>query len=220
MKTRILFAKTGRAKYLSHLDLMRTLERAFYRTGVKIRHTEGFNPHAYLSIALPLSVGMESNCELLDFALVDPVALDTLPGLLNAQLPDGIRAVEAYVSDRKIKELTWLRLSGVLHYDDAADTTAIASDLGAFFAAESISVEKLTKKKERTTVDIAPMIREIAFFPEDRRVTLGAVVAAQNPALNPNLLIHALTQNSSLLAPDFSAFLREDVLDGTGKSFR
>ena len=60
MADRLLFSKTGRAKYISHLDLMRTFQRAFARAGIAIKHTEGFNPHPFVSIALPLSVGYSS----------------------------------------------------------------------------------------------------------------------------------------------------------------
>ena len=67
MADRLLFSKTGRAKYISHLDLMRTFQRAFFRSGIQIRHTEGFNPHPFVSIALPLSVGYSSQCEILEF---------------------------------------------------------------------------------------------------------------------------------------------------------
>ena len=44
---RILFVKEGTAKYISHLDLMHTMERAFLRAGITIRHTAGFHPHPY-----------------------------------------------------------------------------------------------------------------------------------------------------------------------------
>lgn len=47
MADRLLFSKTGRAKYISHLDLMRTFQRAFFRSGIQIRHTEGFNPSPF-----------------------------------------------------------------------------------------------------------------------------------------------------------------------------
>ena len=67
--SRIIFRKEGRAKYISHLDLMRTMQRVFIRAGVQIKHTEGFNPHPYMAFALPLSVGMESDYEILDFKL-------------------------------------------------------------------------------------------------------------------------------------------------------
>ena len=54
MADRLLFTKTGRARYISHLDLMRTFQRAFARARIPIKHTEGFNPHPFVSIALPL----------------------------------------------------------------------------------------------------------------------------------------------------------------------
>ena len=66
---RLLFEKTGNAIWISHLDLMRLFQRAFKRAGLPLTHTQGFNPRPSVSIALPLSVGVESRCELLDFDL-------------------------------------------------------------------------------------------------------------------------------------------------------
>ena len=57
---RLLFEKTGDAVYLSHLDLMRVFQRAFKRADIMIWHSQGFSPRAYVSIALPLSVGASS----------------------------------------------------------------------------------------------------------------------------------------------------------------
>ena len=53
---RLLFSKTGRARYISHLDLMRTFQRVFPRTELAIKHTQGYHPHPILSIVLPLPV--------------------------------------------------------------------------------------------------------------------------------------------------------------------
>ena len=66
---RLLFEKTGNAIWISHLDLMRLFQRAFKRAGLPLTHTHGFNPRPSVSIAMPLSVGVESVCELLDFDL-------------------------------------------------------------------------------------------------------------------------------------------------------
>lgn len=52
-KHRIAFSKEGKARYISHLDLMRTMQRAFLRAGIRIQHTEGFHPHPYISMPLP-----------------------------------------------------------------------------------------------------------------------------------------------------------------------
>jgi len=185
--------------YISHLDLMRTMQRAFPRAGVAIRHTEGFNPHAYISVALPLSLGMESGCELLDFEVIDGTPLADLPALLTAKMPEGIAVSEAYEAERKVKDIAWLRLAGVLEYDTLADTSDMAERLAAFFGQGSILATKLTKKKEETQVDIAPLIREISFASDGvHRIRMDAVVAAQNPSLNPSLMLDALRQN----APD------------------
>ena len=61
------FAKEGRAKYISHLDLMHTMQRAMARCQMPLWFTEGFNQHAYVSVALPLSTGYSGECEFLDF---------------------------------------------------------------------------------------------------------------------------------------------------------
>ena len=68
-KLRLRFRKTGRAVYISHLDLMRTMQRAFSRAEYELEYSKGFNPHPQISISLPLSVGVASLCELMDFKL-------------------------------------------------------------------------------------------------------------------------------------------------------
>ena len=88
---RILFVKEGTAKYISHLDLMHTMERAFLRAGITIRHTAGFHPHPYVSIPLPLPLGFSSQCELLEFGLVEGSTAGAAGGQMNRVLPAGIR---------------------------------------------------------------------------------------------------------------------------------
>ena len=84
---RLLFAKTGNAVWISHLDLMRVFQRAFRRGGILIRHSQGFTPRAHVSIALPLPVGQESVCELLDFDLAQGVVIPPCPQGCMSWLP-------------------------------------------------------------------------------------------------------------------------------------
>ena len=119
-KLRLRFEKTGRAIYISHLDLMRTMQRVFLRADCPLKYSEGFNPHALISILLPLSVGVGSVCELMDFQLREEVDLAALPERLTAVMPEGIRALEAYPGGRKVRELKWLRVTGRYEYDNAA----------------------------------------------------------------------------------------------------
>ena len=109
-KLRLRFEKTGRAIYISHLDLMHTMQRAFSRAGYALKYSEGFNPHPQISIALPLSVGAASLCEIMDFRLKEDPDLTELPRKLTAALPEGIEVLEAYEPERKTAQLKWLSL--------------------------------------------------------------------------------------------------------------
>ena len=113
MPKRLLFHKQGVAIYISHLDLMRVFQRAFKRAGLNLKHTQGFSPRAMVSIALPLSLGSGSVCEILDFELVgqEELSCEQIKAKLNRALPEGVRVRECYESDRKIKHLTHLELS-------------------------------------------------------------------------------------------------------------
>ena len=72
-EVRLRFSKTGRLKYISHLDINRAMSRAFKRAEIPLWYTEGFNPHPYMSFSLPLSLGVESLCESVDIRLIDSI---------------------------------------------------------------------------------------------------------------------------------------------------
>ena len=108
MADRLLFSKTGRAKYISHLDLMRTFQRAFTRAGIEIKHTQGFHKHPFVSIALPLSLGYSSQCEILEFGLVGGATAEEVPARLTAAMPEGIIIHQCYPAERKLKELAYV----------------------------------------------------------------------------------------------------------------
>ena len=217
-KLRLRFEKSGRAVYISHLDLMRTMQRAFQRAGYGLRYSEGFNPHPILSILLPLSVGVSSDCELMDFSLAGEADLTALPEKLTAAMPEGVRVLEVYPAERKVKELKWLKNTGTLEYD-SADVRAVRDELQRFFAREAIVIRRKTKRGEGES-DIAPAIRSIGFTAGEGTVELSAVISAQEPTLNPDHLIAALRQLAPELAPDFAEFTRREVYDAGMKVFR
>lgn len=217
-KLRLRFAKKGRAVYISHLDLMRTMQRAFLRAGYSLKYSEGFNPHPVISILLPLGVGVSSECELMDFQLTEDADLSAVPERLTAAMPEGIVALEVREAEGKVKDLKWLRISGKLEYD-ARDPETMRDGLQTFFAREQIVITKKTKRGVGEA-DIAPAIREIGFTAGERCVRLSAVISAQEPTLNPEHLVSALRQLAPELAPDFAEFTRLEVYDGKMKVFR
>lgn len=217
-KLRLRFKKAGRAVYISHLDLMHTMQRGFSRAGLSLKYSEGFNPHPQIAIALPLSVGMASECEIMDFRLVEDTDLSTLPQRLTAAMPEGIEILEAYELQRKPAELKWLKVRGVFEYDER-DSAEMAEKLTEFYKQEEIVIIKKTKRGMGKT-DILPAIHCISFSPCTGGVAVEAVVSAQEPTLNPELLADALRQKAPELAPDFAKFIRIETYDAAFQVYR
>ena len=217
-KLRMRFSKTGRAIYISHLDLMAMMQRAFSRADCPLKYSEGFNPRPQISIALPLSVGTASLCEIMDFQLVNEVDITQLRDRLNAKMPEGVEVLEIYEPTRKNAELKWLAVEGVFEYDDRP-VDIMQARLTDFFSRESIVVEKKTKRG-LGEVDIAPSIREIAFSSDGEAVRVSAVISAQNPTLNPELPCAALRALAPEIAPDFAKFTRVETYDEKMSVFR
>lgn len=218
-KLRILFSKTKRAIYISHLDLMHVLQRAFLRAGYRLKYSEGFNPHPVISIAVPLSLGAASVCELLDFSLLDEeIDFAKLIADLNASMPEGIEVLDVYEPTRKASQVKWLRVEGVYEYDNRS-ANEMTQALKAFYAAGEIPVMRKTKRGEGV-LDIAPYITEMQVEKADDDVRIEAVISVNEPTINPELLVSALRQLSPELAPDFAQFTRLEIYDAEMKVFR
>ena len=217
---RLLFEKTGSAVWMSHLDLMRLMQRAFKRAGLPLTHTHGFNPRPSVSIALPLSVGVESVCELLDFDLEGELPpMETIQTRLNAALVPGITVRQVYMDGRKIRDLALLRCRLGLEYDGgipAGATDAIAT----LFARESLMVEKKSKNGILEQ-DIRPMIREMSVAQTgEKELHVEALITCQNPSLNPMQLYGAIVRYLPEVAPDFCTCRREELYDEKETIFR
>ena len=217
---RLLFEKTGSAVWMSHLDLMRLMQRAFKRAGLPLTHTQGFNPRPSVSIALPLSVGVESVCEILDFDLEGELPpMETIQTRLNAVLVPGITVRQVYMDGRKIRDLALLRCRLGLEYDGgipAGATDAIAT----LFARESLMVEKKSKNGILEQ-DIRPMIRELSVAQTgEKELRVEALITCQNPSLNPMQLYGAIVRYLPEVAPDFCTCRREELYDEKETIFR
>ena len=208
-KLRLKFAKTGRAVYISHLDLIRTMQRAFTRAGVQLRYSEGFNPHAKISIILPLTVGTHSECEYMDFSLVGGWDPASLPDRLNPYMPEGITALDAYEAPCKGAELRWLRITGRM--TGGRD----AAFYSAFFSRPEIPVERRSKRGVRVD-NIAEMIAKAEFTDSPDGVLADLVLHAQEPTLSPDVMMSALGGD----APSYCVFTRRSAMKEDMTPFR
>ena len=183
---RLVFEKTGTARYISHLDLNRTMTRALRRLELPLWYTEGFNRRPYLTFPSPLSLGSESVCERMDFRLCEAVDLEALPARFNETLPAGLRVISAAPAVIKAGKLGFA--SYRLTLDLPADT------VNAFLAQESILVEKKTKKGAIKEIEIRPALSDTAVEPCDGGCTLCVTLpcGGEDTVVNPALLQKAL----------------------------
>lgn len=217
---RLLFKKVGNAAWISHLDLMRLFQRAFKRAGLHLTHTQGYNPRPSVSIALPLSVGVESCCELLDFELEgDRVSCREIQERLNHTLVAGISVLDVYDNGRKLRDLTLLHSTIHLEYNTGVpyDTNTVLTEL---FASEKLTVMKRTKNGMQEQ-DIIPMIHRISVTQVgEKEVTLDLLACCQNPTLNPMHLVTAIHSYAPQFAPDFAKIIRNEIYDAQETVFR
>ncbi len=218
-KLRLLFIKEGSAAYISHLDLLRTVQRAFPRTELQLRHSQGYHPHPIISIVLPLPVGQSSQCELLDFEVTQDTDGSGIAEKLNGGMPEGLRVLECYEARRPVRELAYLKARLELEYDRGVPE-GTAEALKELFARPELVIQKRTKRKDMADVDIAPMIRSVDIETRPDVLVATVVVQAQNPGLNPALLERAIQTWRPELAPDFTRVRRLEMLDGDGGVFR
>lgn len=149
---RVFFSKTGRAIYISHLDLYRVFQRAVKRCKLPVWETQGFNPHIYITFTLPLSLGTEGICESLDTKLTEDISFEEIKDRLNSALPKDIRVL--YAAEPVYKN------TDVEKSEYEINVSADFDKLTEFFAQEQIITEKKTKKGI-SEIDLKPMIEII-----------------------------------------------------------
>ena len=212
MKTvRVLFSKTGRAKYISHLDLNRTMTRVLRRAAIPLWYTEGFNRHPYITFAAPLSLGFEGLREVMDFRLEEDMPFDEVTARLNAAMPEGLTVLECFEAEMKAGALT--AAAYLLDMDCPADPVR------ALLAQPEIFVEKKTKKKEIKTVDIRPAFADAAVQDDENgcRMTVTLPCGSEG-TVNPSLFVSALQKASGR---EISCRVVRTALFGAdGKPFR
>lgn len=217
LRVRATFKKTGRAKYISHLDLNRCMLRTFRRSGLPIWYTEGFNPHPYYSFALALSLGFESECEILDFNITDDnMSLDEICTRLNAVMPEGMGIISVAEQVNKITAIAKAEYSFSLSTDFADE---IMDEVKALIGSPEILIEKKTKKGIKT-VDIKSDMEIISFDKTEKSVDIiMRLPAGTQTNYNPTLFVEAL-RNTGKHPFEAEKFVRRAILCADNTVFR
>ena len=203
-KLRFCFEKNGTSAYISHLDLMKALQRSFVRAGIPVKYSQGFNPHIEMSIVVPLSTGYETRCDLCDLDLTTDEMPENFVEALNAVMPRGMKVLHAGAADRPVREIVYSAYEIVL---PAGDTDAMR----ALFDAP-VTLEKRSKRGRRE-VDLRDYIKELSFVAEGDKTLCRCILSAGNDPLNPMYLTQAL-KNAGLVEEDATAkYVRTGILD-------
>ncbi len=180
------FEKTGSAKYISHLDLNRCMQRAIRRSGLPAWYTEGFHPHMYLMFALALSLGAESLCETMDFRLTQEIPVEEVKERLNAAMPSGLKVHDVRIPKHAAAEIGSALYRLELQTEDAH---VLAQQWEAFLQQSEIMVEKKTKRGMKE-IDIKPQIQVASLEKCDGKLCMSLRLPAGNEA---NLNVSVVT---------------------------
>lgn len=195
---RIWFKKMGMSRYVSHLDLMRAMTRTVRRAKLPLWYTEGFNPHPYMTFALPLSLGMESLCESMDVRIEGNITNEGIFDLLKGAMPPGIEltAVTDPVHDPKVIALGEFDIL----FDADKKAEALAKVIKDMLSQDSLIVQKLGKKgrhKVLKDIDLMEHIKEYSVGVMGERVKLSVTLPAGSTTnINPSLLADEIVKNN------------------------
>ena len=196
MDVRMSFEKTGMAKFISHLDTVRCITRAMKRANVPIWFTEGFNPHAFLTFAMPLSLGFESLCETVDFRLMEETDLNELAERINNALPVDMTVKEIYVYNTLPNDIRWAEYKIIFNNPDKL----LLDGADKILSADEILVLKKGKqgrKKVEKEVNIKEHIKSFELVEDDGKLILNTVLSSGTSInINPMLLIGALVKDT------------------------
>ncbi len=193
---RMVFAKEGRAVFISHLDLLRCVSRAFGRANLPVRYTQGFNPQPYLVFSPPLSLGYAGQAELCDFSIEDDaLPLDVVLEKLRAVMPAGVRPISCAPPVHKLGAIAAAdyRIELSMSAPCAAD---FQERVRACLARGEIPIVKRSKRGERE-VNLAPLLRQLQVSSEkENTITLicRLPLTGEN-SLNPIYLVQVLKRD-------------------------
>ncbi|SHE65904.1 radical SAM-linked protein [Clostridium fallax] len=226
MKVRYLikFTKESDIKFISHLDLMRTIQRIIRRAELPIEYSKGFNPHMSLSIAQPLSVGVYSTGDYLDIVLTETLPNEEVKNILNNYTCKGIKFLE--VSNIEVV-MNQKRVPQGMALIDAAlytikikynNTSKIEEEMKELLSKKEWVTVKKSKKGEKT-VDIKPLVKEFKYWVKDECLIVNTLIACgSRENLSADLLANFIKEHTTDANKDaFVEIKREEMYALKGK---
>ena len=198
---RAFFEKTGMTKYISHLDLMRCMTRAIKRAAIPVWYTEGFNPHLFITFALPLTLGVESLCESMDIRLIEEMSFEE-------------------VKDRPIYKANDIAFAEYKITFYTRKNEKIKNEIEDKLSCDELLAEKMGKQGKRKilkTINLKEFVNSYNVISlNDKAVLTVVLTAGSKNNINPNLFVDALKLGDDV---DFCDILKQKMMTADFKDF-
>lgn len=212
------FTKEENIKFISHLDVLKTIQKNIRRAGLPVEFSQGFNPHMNTSIAQPLSVGVYSSGEYMDMVLTTEVDEQEIVDKLNATAPSGIKYINALaipytLGEKKVPQAMALidaaRYTIKIKYSDVSKLEEEMTKL--LEAKEWITIKK--SKKGEKEVNLRTFIKDFSFWIKDEYLVLNALISTgSREHLSADLLVSYIQEKTSNAVLDvFVNIKREEM---------
>jgi len=214
----IKFSKEGQIKFVSHLDLMRTIQRVIRRAALPIEYSKGFNPHMAISIAQPLAVGMYSSGDYMDIQLTEEMDEAYIKEVFNNNAPEGIKALEVasvkdIINQKKIPQAMALidaaKYMISLKYNNVSK---LSFEVNKLLEEKEWGILKKSKSGEKF-VNIRDYLKDFKYNIEDNRLIIDAITACgSRENLSAELLAEFILKNTTSADTDaFTDIMREEM---------
>ncbi len=212
------FTKEEKIKFISHLDVLRTIQKNIRRAGLPVDFSQGFNPHMSTSIAQPLSVGVYSSGEYMDMVLTTEINEQEIVEKLNATAPSGIKYISALAipytqGEKKVPQAMALidaaRYTIKVKY---SDVSVLDEEMSNLLEADTWNTIKKSKKGEKE-VNLKMLIKEFSFEVKDEFLMLNVLISTgSREHLGADLLVKYIQEKTSnVLVDAFVNIKREEM---------
>lgn len=217
----VKYTKTGNLKYISHLDVLRFIQRAVKRAGIDAKYSEGFNPHMRTSFGFPLSLGIESIGEYFDIELNEEITPDNFVNKMNAVLPKEMQILKAECSDDSRSLMSRSSYTEYLFniefnnidINKLNDLMKEIVETGIVFSKQKKNKKNKLVTKEYNTKDFITYLN--AYEKGEKTVIEATFITAETGSMKADNLIKIISDNDFNI--DYYTILKVETLDENKK---
>ena len=224
MLVRIKYSKLGDISYISHLDIIKLMERIVRRTGIKLSYSQGFNPHPKTAFSPALQLGVQSHCEYLDMEFDEAVEEDLLIQKLNEKTVEGINFIEAKILTDKVDSLvafiTHSRYEIAVDEEDENKISKIISAINKINNTNEMLLTKKTKKGNIKEYNVKEYIGTIDFERKSDGLSIFVDICSGSvKSINPKKIIELVESLEDLSGIEYDLIKLETyhIDEDTGK---